>query len=272
MTDPLRVIAAAFAAALGLVFGSFANVCIARLPRHQSVVRPGSRCPHCLIPIRYRDNIPLWSWIALKGRCRACGNPISVRYPLVELAVAVLWTAAILRFGAGLHGVGVCILCWFAVTLCGTDAETLLLPNSLTLPLIGLGLAFRMAEGAARSGASGARGAGLRSAGAALGAAFVLLAVRSAYWAWRRRTGLGLGDVKLYAGIAAWLGVRSAVLTLFLSVVSAAAYGIGNLSLSRRARDPALRVPLGAFLCLATLFTVFFGRAVLQWYLGLFPT
>jgi prepilin signal peptidase PulO-like enzyme (type II secretory pathway) len=157
------------------------------------------------------------------------------------------------------------------VTLCVTDAETLLLPDSLTLPLIGLGLALRMAEGAARSGAAGAMAAGLRSAGAALAAGLVLLAVRSAYWAWRRRTGLGLGDVKLYAGIAAWLGVRNAVLTLFLAVVSAAAYGVGRLLLSRRARDPALKVPLGAFLCLATLFTVFFGRAVLQWYLSLFP-
>jgi leader peptidase (prepilin peptidase)/N-methyltransferase len=262
-----------FAVLLGLAFGSFLNVCISRLPRHESVVTPRSRCPRCLTPILDRDNIPLLSWVLLRGRCRSCGARIPLRYPLVEVTTAALFLLCWLEF-TGFRSIGACVFCWLLLGLAVMDAETLRLPDALTLPGIVLGIID--------SSLQGAFGVvpicSLRSAGESLFwavCAFALiLLIRALYWLVRRREGIGLGDAKLLAMIAAWLGPWQAGLVLFLAVICAAAYGLGLIAWNgiRRSSDNGLtaRIPLGAFLCAAGILAIFEGTSILSWYLGFF--
>jgi leader peptidase (prepilin peptidase)/N-methyltransferase len=264
----LNLLAGIFVALLGLAFGSFLNVCIWRLPRHESVAEGRSRCPECGAAIRAMDNVPLLSFIVLRGRCRDCGAGISWRYPAVELATAALWLLCWLEFGASVQAVGMAVFCFLVLGLAAMDAETMLLPNAFTLPGIVLGVIY---SGAACDGGWPER---LRSAGISLGwaacAAAVLLLIRGLYWLVRRREGMGLGDAKLFAMIAAWLGPANAVLALFLAVVSAAVYGIAWVSLRKSAGGASARVPLGSFLCAAAIYAAFEGQATVDWYLGLF--
>jgi leader peptidase (prepilin peptidase)/N-methyltransferase len=267
------VLISIFVVLLGLAFGSFLNVCTSRLPRHESVVRPRSRCPRCLTPILNRDNIPLLSWILLRGRCRSCETRIPVRYPLVEAVTAALFLLCLLEF-AGFRVLGACLLCWLLLGLAVMDAETLRLPDALTLPGIALGIFA--------SSFQGVFGVvpifSLREAGASLlwaACAFALiLLVRALYWLVRRREGVGLGDAKLMAMIAAWLGPWQAGLVLFLAVVCAALYGIGLLARARARRSPGnkltMRIPLGSFLCAAGILAIFEGDSILAWYLSFF--
>lgn len=268
---------AVFVVFLGLAVGSFLNVCITRLPLRQSVVAPRSRCPLCGHGISPGDNIPLVSWVRLRGRCRHCRASIPWRYPLVEAAMAALFLLCFLLFGFTLDTVGASVFCFFMLALCATDAEKLKLPDALTLPALGLGIAWRMID----SGIGDAKpwrtaGAmGLRAVISAAAAALGLLLIRALYFAVRRRIGLGLGDVKLAAAIAAWLGIRQFLLVFFLAVVVGALVGITIIGpryqqAHKQPEEPA-RVPLGFFLCLAAIYAAFLGRATLAWYLRLFP-
>ncbi len=270
----MTAISAVFAALFGLAFGSFLNVCITRLPQHGSMVRPRSRCPRCLNEIAAFDNVPLLSWALLRGRCRSCRQPIPIRYPLVEAAVAGLFVACLLVYGFSLEALGAAVFCWLMVGLCVTDAETFLLPDALTLPGLALGVAYRAALAGAVPGnrwREMAR-AGFRAALAAAAAALALLLIRWIYYAVRRRTGLGLGDVKLFAMIAAWLGFEQSALVLFLAVVFGAIYGVCLLALGgTKQKGEPIRVPLGCYLCSAGLYALFFGPGTLGWYLHLFP-
>jgi leader peptidase (prepilin peptidase) / N-methyltransferase len=250
---------------LGLAFGSFLNVCIARLPLHESVVHPPSHCPHCGIAIRARDNVPLLSYLILRGRCRACHKSISWRYPAVELANASLWLLCFLQFGPAMLAAAMAILCFLALGLAVMDAETMLLPDAFTLPGIALGILWSAASN------GGAWPEELRAAGISLlwaaAAAGLMLLIRTVYWLLRKREGMGLGDVKLFAMFAAWLGPENALLIFFLAVIIGAAYGILIL---RRHRGRRARVPLGSFLCVAAIYTVFAGPQTIAWYLGFF--
>ncbi len=214
----LNLLAGIFVALLGLAFGSFLNVCIWRLPRHDSVAAGRSRCPECGAAIRAMDNVPLLSFLVLRGRCRDCGAGISWRYPAIELATAALWLLCWLEFGASVKAVGMAVFCLLALGLAAMDAETMILPDTFTLPGIALGVIY--------SGAmcDGGWLVHLRCAGVSLGwavcAAGVILAIRGLYWLVRRREGMGLGDAKLFAMIAAWLGPANALLVFFLAVVA----------------------------------------------------
>lgn len=253
-----------FVVLLGLAFGSFLNVCIGRLPRHESIAHPPSHCPACGAPIQIRDNIPLLSYVLLRGHCRNCRSQISWRYPAVELVTAALWLLCYLQFGLTTQGVGMAIFCFLALGLAVMDAETLLLPNAFTLPGILLGVIY--------SAASAERSfllAALCSLAWAAAAAALILAINGAYWLVRRRQGMGLGDAKLFAMIAAWLGPRNAALAFFLAVVFAAAYGIFQNVQDRQWRLTA-RLPLGAFLAAAALYAVFAGEQTIAWYLHFF--
>lgn len=263
----------------GLLFGSFLNVCIARLPRHLSVVRPGSRCPRCGAPVRPWDNIPLLSYALLRGRCRGCGGRISPRYPLVEAALAALWAGCALRFGLGAAALEAALACFLLLGLLVMDAETLLLPNTFTLPGAALGLGQALLPGGGLAAAlrlgSGAPvplpswkpwvGSLL---GAGLGAGLLWL-VRGSYKAIRRREGMGLGDVKLEALLGAWLGVGGGLLALLLGVGLGAIVGAGALAVRGKAAA-ALQLPFGSFLCAAGLLVLFRGREVLTWYFHFF--
>jgi leader peptidase (prepilin peptidase)/N-methyltransferase len=259
-----------FAVLLGLALGSFLNVCIVRLPRGESIATPGSHCMHCQVPIRPYDNLPIVSWLWLHGRCRYCGHSISIRYPLVEAASAILFAACLLLFGLDCRGLGMAIFCWMLLGLALTDAETFLLPNAFTLPGIFLGVFF--------SGLSTSEiWPGLLQALIGLTAiGGVLLIIRTVYQVIRRREGMGFGDVKLGAMLGAWLGWRLGAIALFLAILSGAAGGVlvvllktksGNF---RRNESAGLQIPFGTFLAAAGIITVFAGDALLRWYVSLF--
>ena len=266
-----------FAVLAGLAFGSFLNVCISRLPRHESVVSPRSRCPRCLAPILVRDNIPLLSWALLRGRCRSCGARIPARYPLVEATAAALFLLCFLEFGLTLRGVAAAVFCWLLLGLAATDAETMLLPDALTLPGLALGVIY--------SGLQNPTGDlsltfsvkdALESLLWAACAFVVVLIIRGLYWLMRRREGMGLGDAKLFAMIAAWLGPLQALLVFFLAVICAAVYGIALIAWrrvrnsDRGSKASTTRIPLGAFLGAAAIVAVFYGNSILNWYLNFF--
>ena len=261
------VVVAILVVLFGLAFGSFLNVCISRLPQHESIVAPRSRCPGCGAQIGAGDNIPLLSFALLRGRCRNCGMRISWRYPLIELATAALFLLSFLEFGWTLQALGIAVLCFLLLGLAAMDAETLMLPDAFTLPGIGLGILYSggICEGV---WTQKIRCAAI-SLGWALAGAGVMLAIRGLYWLVRRREGMGIGDAKLLAMIAAWLGAANSMLVFFLGVVGAALYGI-VLSRAGRGGDESTRVPLGYFLCAAALFAAFEGEPVIRWYMGFF--
>ncbi len=261
------------ALAAGLLLGSFLNVCIARLPKHRSVVRPPSHCPRCGAAIWPWDNIPLLSFLLLRGRCRACRSRISARYPLVEAGLAALFCLCAGRF-ASLPAAEAGVLCFLLLGLLAMDAETWLLPDSFTLPGAALGLVQAALPGGGLGPVLALTGTAPLALphwhplvgsllGAALGAGF-LLGVRAVYGLLRKQEGMGLGDVKLAGMLGAWFGVAGVALTLLLAVLGGAVVGITLLA--TRKNDGPLPIPFGIFLCAGGLATLFVGRAVLTWY------
>jgi leader peptidase (prepilin peptidase)/N-methyltransferase len=250
----------------GLLLGSFLNVCIVRLPAGESVVQPRSHCRSCGQPIAAWDNIPVLSWLMLKGACRGCGERIPWLYPLVELATCGLFVMCCLHFFASWQAGAWALLGFLLLGLAVMDAETLLLPDVFTLPGLAAGVVFAGLE-------RGVRGAGLSLLAAAAGAATLLL-ISGLYWLLRRRVGMGMGDVKLLAMLGAWLGIQQTALVLFLGVIVGAIYGVGILVFHRREADPLpasqFPVPFGTMLCAAGIYSIFFGPQTLQWYLQFF--
>jgi len=275
----MRALATTFAGLLGLSFGSFLNVCLSRWPEGESVVQPRSHCRSCGRTLSWWENLPLASWIALKGRCSTCGARISWRYPLVELAVGVLWAAAVwqtprpaaepmLLYAALARIAGSFIFFWLIVALAMLDWEQLWLPDMLTLPGIAVGFLFTVGDGAFHG----------RALGAALHALVAIVCMAAAMWMirWtyrliRRREGLGLGDVKLMALLAAWLGASGTLVAFALSV------GLGSLAalvvLTRSAAKGnasawmTQKLPFGTFLCVGGAISALFGRQIVTAYL-----
>jgi leader peptidase (prepilin peptidase)/N-methyltransferase len=264
-----------FFALFGLAMGSFLNVCIVRLPLGESIVRPRSHCRHCSAAVASRDNVPLLSWVLLRGKCRACGSAIGWIYPLVESAICALFVMCCLHFPLG-PAVAWALLCFLLLGLAVMDAQTMLLPDAFTLPGLLAGLIFSAVRpGLERGDWSGQ--AALRSLGIALlaaaAAAAVMLLIAGAYWLARRRMGMGMGDVKLIAMLAAWLSLPLAGLVLFLGVTAGALYGVAILLAARgKTGEPSgqLMVPFGTMLCLAGLYSIFLGERTLHWYLQFF--
>ena len=209
--------------ATGAIVGSFANVCIHRMPRGLSVVHPGSRCPSCGSPIAFFDNVPVLSWLLLRGRCRRCGAPIAVRYPLVELLVALLFLAAGFLYGPTLVAASAAFLAAACVILAATDLEARTLPDEVTLGTLALGLvlaALRDRAAAPSGGAFAKEFMASRLVEAILGAlcgALFLEGVRRAYKALRGQEGMGGGDVKMLAMAGAFTGPAGVFLTLFFA-------------------------------------------------------
>jgi len=241
------------AAAYGLVFGSFLNVVVYRLPRGLSLLRPRSHCPACGAPVRWFDNVPVLSYALLLGRCRACRRPISVRYPAVEVGAGALAAGVAVRFGLTVPGLGAMLLVMLLLPLALIDLEHRLLPDALTLPGIGLGLACSWAGGLAS----------LPDAlvGAAVGAGLPY-AVMVAYRRLRGVEGMGLGDVKLLAMIGAFLGWRGMLLTLGVGATGGALVGLTLIAAGRGRRDTEL--PFGTFLSAAACVVVFAGPAIMR--------
>jgi leader peptidase (prepilin peptidase)/N-methyltransferase len=230
--------------ALGLAFGSFLNVCIYRLPRDLSVVRPRSSCPRCDYRIRAYDNIPVLSWLILRGRCRNCKASISARYLMVEILTGAIFLACYAQFGFSLATVKYCVLGFLLLGLIFTDAETQLLPDKMTLPGLVAGLLFslvvpvndlasQLLPGLVSLPLSSDASWHLLSLadavlGAVVGASFIYGA-GAIYLRARGVEGMGFGDVKLMAMTGAFLGVRLTIFTLFTASIAGSLFGLSTV-------------------------------------------
>jgi leader peptidase (prepilin peptidase)/N-methyltransferase len=270
---PLAWIAAV---ALGAIIGSFLNVCVHRLPRGRSIVSPRSACPACGAMIAWYDNVPVVSFIVLRGRCRACRAPIGIRYPLVEAATAALFAALLAVKGPGIEWPFAAALGAALIALILIDAEHQILPDAITLPgiVVGIASAPLRAAFAATAGPGPWRALGESAFAAALGYALPW-SVNAAYRGWqavrgvprdRREDGIGMGDFKLLAMIGAFLGVRLLLFTLFVGAVSGAAWGL--YLMAARGYGWKSKLPYGVFLGGAAILALFAGDASVRWYLA----
>lgn len=244
----------------GLAFGSFANVVIQRVPRTESLVKPPSECPKCLTPLQFRDNVPLVSWLLLRGKCRHCGEPISARYPLVELATALLFAGIGARFGVDWALPAFLLYAWTLLVLAVIDAHTRKIPNRLTYPLTPTLLVLL----GAAAFLQGQPGWLLRAVIAGLLAFFLLFTM-----AVINPGGMGMGDVKLAAFLGlglGYLGWGHVVLGLFAGFLVGGVTAIGLLVVRRRSRKDL--IPFGPYLAVGALLAVLAGRPLIDGYLA----
>ncbi len=267
------------AAGLGLLVGSFLNVVILRLPKRLEwewkrdsletlgqgdlydppppgiVVEP-SHCPHCQHKLSWYENIPVLSWLALRGRCRNCKAPISAQYPAVELLTMLLVTACVWRFGFGWQGFGASLLSCFLVAMSGIDVRTQLLPDQLTLPLLWLGLIASVDNLFVPAKAA--------IAGAVLG----YLSLWVVYWVYKQLTGkvgMGHGDFKLLAALGAWAGYKALLPIVMLSSIVGAV--VGSIWLMRKGRDQGTPIPFGPYLAIAGWIVFLWGDDIIGTYM-----
>ena len=296
----------AFFFIFGLVIGSFLNVCILRIPEDLSIVTPGSHCPRCQTAIQWYDNVPVFGWLWLRGKCRTCGLPISVMYPLVELATGLLFVACYLEFGITQAAIKWLFFTGLIVVLTITDLRVRILPDVVNWPGFAAGLLFSAVvppdDGSARYLTAilfrrlpprPLLGLIDGLLGAAFGS-FVLWAVAAIYKRVRGREGMGMGDVKMMAMVGAFLGARGAFLTILLGTLLGTIVGITivvllyfagwHRTLAERASRRGLgtakglrwaiasqyQLPLGTFLGIAALLVVYFGPAILTRWSQLF--
>ncbi|HDI1214236.1 prepilin peptidase [Aeromonas hydrophila] len=266
-----------------LMIGSFLNVVIHRLPimlerewqaeylgyfnpeaqpqqeERYNLMVPRSACPHCGHAITAMENIPLLSWLWLKGRCRECQAPISARYPLVELLTALLSLVVAATFAPGWGLLAALLLTWVLVALTFIDLDKMLLPDQLTLPLLWGGLLFNLAGGFAPL------------ADAVIGAMAGYLVLWSLYWAFKLLTGkegMGYGDFKLLAALGAWLGWQALPIVLLLSSLVGAFIGIGLILLRNHHQNKP--IPFGPYLAIAGWIALLWGDTITRWYLTTF--
>jgi leader peptidase (prepilin peptidase) / N-methyltransferase len=253
MTTPLAIVLALIG---GLIVGSFLNVCIYRLPRLESVVSPGSRCPGCGKPVRWFDNIPVVSWLILRGRCRDCHAPISAQYVIVEVVTAIVAVAIVVLTPPGPLLLSRLVLGVLLIVLFMIDLEHQILPNVITLPGIVVGFLFSLIA---------PPGPISSLLGIVIGAG-VLYAIAAGYYLVRKEEGMGMGDVKMLAMIGAFLGWPAVILTLILSSLAGALIGIALILLTRA--DMRYAMAFGTFLALAALVAMLAGDPIVAWYVG----
>ncbi len=247
---------AAGAAAIGLVVGSYLNVLVHRLPRGESTVTPRSRCPRCRAAIRAWDNLPVLSYLLLRGRCRTCGERISLRYPLLEAATSAAFAGCAIAFGGTPRAAASAGFCALLLALAAIDFEHLLLPDRLTLPGAAAGLALQPILPPSLTEAV---------LGLLLGAGLLILLINTWYWL-RGEEGMGLGDVNLLAMIGAFLGWRHMLVALLVGALAGAAVGLALLATGRAALRSKL--PFGSFLALGGIVALFFGPSLVEAYLS----
>jgi leader peptidase (prepilin peptidase)/N-methyltransferase len=260
----------------GLLIGSFLNVCIVRLPKEESVVAPRSHCPNCGHAIAWYENIPLLSFLALRGKCRGCGTPISWLYFTIELITAFIFWAMAILFGPSIEFLKYSVFGALMLALVVIDLRDRILPDELTRTGFVLGVGFSLlsnvGDGTAQwmTHSLGHWPAPMVSVldsllGAAAGAGALWL-VREAYFLWRGVEGMGFGDLKLMAAAGAFLGIKVTLLTILLGSFSGSILGGGFILLARN-RDTAYELPFGTFLGAAAMFGALWGKEVVHWYL-----
>ena len=273
LLDP--VVATAVAAVVGLLVGSFLNVVIHRLPKmlergwqdqcaelrgetpeahpRYNLVVPRSACPSCGHQITAAENIPVLSWLVLRGKCSQCGTAISTRYPVVELLGGILAAGAVWRFGATWSGLAACAFLWTLLALTFIDFDTQLLPDDLTLPLLWGGLVANL------------YGLFVPLRDAVIGAIAGYLVLWTIYWLFkliRGKEGMGYGDFKLLAALGAWLGWKMLPLIILGSSVVGAAIGIGLVVF--KGRDHSVPLAFGPYLAIAGIIALFFGEPIVR--------
>jgi leader peptidase (prepilin peptidase)/N-methyltransferase len=247
-----------YAGFLGAVLGSFLNVCIYRWPLEQSVVKPRSRCPGCGASIRWFDNIPMISWLLLRGRCRHCGTSISVQYPLVELSVTLIWLAAAMMWGLSLETLRMATFLTILLGIAFTDAQHMVIPDQFSLGGMLLGILLAALPG----------GYPLRSAllGAVFGFIFLWI-VKLAAEKVLGKPALGVGDIHMIAMIGAFVGIPGALLTIFLGSVLGLLIGVPYSYLTGRLTKLGTYLPLGVFLAMGGAISFLWGEGLIAWYL-----
>lgn len=253
------IVASIFAGIFGLCVGSFLNVVIARVPAGRSIVHPGSACPACGKPIAWYDNLPVLSYVLLRGRCRACREPISWRYPTVEIVCGVLFVLAHRRFDSGFALASALVLLAALVAITVIDLDHQIIPDVISVPGIAVGFLFSLASG------------GIGWAPSLLGIAVgggVFLAIILGSTLVIGQPGMGVGDVKLGAMLGAFLGWKLIILSILLSMLLGGPLAAALLATGQKGRkDP---IPFGPFLATAGLISLFWGDAVLTWYFSQF--
>ena len=268
------------AAGLGLLVGSFLNVVILRLPRRMEwdwkreareileqpdeydppppgIVVERSHCPHCKHQLSWYENIPVFSWLALRGKCRSCKAPISPQYPAVELLTMLGFLACVWQFGFGWQGFGALVFTGFLISLAGIDLRTHLLPDQLTLPLMWLGLIAAVDN------------LYMPAKPALIGAVVGYLSLWIVWWVFKQLTGkegMGHGDFKLLAAIGAWCGLAGILPTILLSSLVGAI--LGSVWLAMKGKDRATPIPFGPYLAVAGWIVFMWGEDLVGWYMG----
>ncbi|WP_420849980.1 prepilin peptidase [Oryzomonas japonica] len=255
MMSPILVLTL-FISAFGLVVGSFLNVCISRMPRNESVVFPPSHCPLCKYRIRWFDNIPLLSYLWLRGRCRGCGAHISLQYPLVELLNGLLTLALFWRFGLSLSFLALFLLCSALVVITFIDIEHQIIPDEISLPGIVIGFIFSFFLPMQTWLGS--------LVGILLGGGSLLL-VASCYQWLTGKEGMGGGDIKLLAMMGAFLGWKAVPFIIFASSLVGSVVGIAMMLIQKK--DSKLAIPFGPYLAFGAVLYIFYGGQLIQWYL-----
>ena len=254
VVDPILIVGAGL---LGLCVGSFLNVCILRLAKEdkkqRSLFHPPSTCPRCGHRISWRDNVPVLSWLWLRGRCRWCGQPISVQYPIIEASVAVLWIAAMLAYGPTANFLAAVVLGTILIGIAITDARHYLIPDEYNWAGLILGLALSLPDGA-----QGFQKAVLGSA-----AGFALLYAVGLVGGWVfKEEAMGGGDVKMMAMVGAFVGWQGVLLTVFAASLFGTLIYVPLLLMHKRKRH----VPFGVFLAMGAAVTFAFGPSIIDWY------
>ena len=245
-------LAALVGALFGAVIGSFLNVCIVRLPADQSVVSPPSRCPRCGKPVEWRDNIPVLSWILLGGKCRGCREPISMLYPLVELAIAVLWGVMAWRYGLSVEALKGALFGTLLLGIALTDAREYIIPNEFTYGGLAIGLILSAAGGLSAVVAA--------LVGAAVGFGILWLVGVAGRWAFKEEA-MGGGDIKMMAMVGSFVGWQGVLLTIFLGALAGTAIFLPLTLIGKKKL-----VPFGVFLAIGAAVTYVIGPAIIDWY------
>ena len=240
---------------IGLVIGSFSNVCIYRLPRNESLVRPGSHCPQCSKPIPFYDNIPIISYLLLKGKCRYCGQSIPPQYPIVELATGLFYLALYLFYGLQPIAIVYMLLCTLLIIISFIDLRERIIPDVLSVPFIIIGFAFSFFL---RNINPLDSLLGILAGGGSL---LLIAIVGSKLF---KKEAMGGGDIKLAAMLGAFLGWQLTLLSLFLGFFLGSVIGVLIMVTSKNKNDV---IPFGPFIALGAMISMFWGQAILHWYL-----
>ncbi len=250
------LILALFALITGMLVGSFLNVCICRMPKGESVVFPPSHCPKCDYRIRWYDNIPLVSYLVLRGRCRGCGTHISIQYPVVELLNGLLTLALFLRFGPTPLFLALFLFCSALVVITFIDLEHQIIPDEISLPgiVIGFACSFILPGHSWLDSLLGIL----------LGGGSLLLVAYGYQWL-TGKEGMGGGDIKLLAMMGAFLGWKSILFVVFVSSLIGSVVGVTIMLVQKK--DSKLAIPFGPYLAFGAVLYLFYGEQIIHWYL-----